>query len=92
MGLRRLNSERHKSFNKKEMANVPASDHLKAFNDKEFANPSNVKRSSSIKIPQYSLADLQNATGNFAGSSLLGEGLIGRVYKAKYPDGRVSLM
>ncbi|KAF3634734.1 Protein STRUBBELIG-RECEPTOR FAMILY 5 [Capsicum annuum] len=89
MGLRRLNSERHKSFNKKEMANVPASDHLKAFNDKEFANPSNVKRSSSIKIPQYSLADLQNATGNFAGSSLLGEGLIGRVYKAKYPDGRV---
>ncbi|CAN4098046.1 unnamed protein product [Withania somnifera] len=50
-------------------------DHLKSFNDKEF-------------IAHYPLADLQNATSNFASSRLLGEGSIGRVYKAKYPDGR----
>ncbi|KAK4375330.1 hypothetical protein RND71_006007 [Anisodus tanguticus] len=89
IGLKHLTSERHKSFNVKEMTNAPPSDHLKPFNDKEFANPLNVKRSSSVKIAHYPLADLQNATGNFASSRLLGEGSIGRVYKAKYPDGRV---
>ncbi|XP_060217454.1 protein STRUBBELIG-RECEPTOR FAMILY 5 isoform X2 [Lycium barbarum] len=88
MGLKRLASERHKSFNQKKMTNAPPSDHLKSFNDKE-ANPLNVKRSSSVNLAQYPLADLQNATGNFASSRLLGEGSIGRVYKAKYPDGRV---
>ncbi|XP_055829788.1 protein STRUBBELIG-RECEPTOR FAMILY 5-like isoform X2 [Solanum dulcamara] len=87
MGLKRLNSEHHKSFNVKEMKNVPPSDHLKSFNDKEFANP--LKRSSSVKIDHYPLADLQNATSNFSSSRLLGEGSIGRVYMAKYPDGKV---
>ncbi|MCD7470975.1 hypothetical protein HAX54_011232 [Datura stramonium] len=89
MGLKHPASERHKSFNEKEMANAPPSDHLMSFKDKEFANPLNVKRSSSVKLAHYSLADLQNATGNFASSRLLGEGSIGRVYRAKYPDGRV---
>ncbi|KAJ8560162.1 hypothetical protein K7X08_004220 [Anisodus acutangulus] len=89
IGLKHLTSKRHKSFNVKEMTNAPPSDHLKPLNDKEFANPLNVKRSSSVKIAHYPLADLQNATGNFASSRLLGEGSIGRVYKAKYPDGRV---
>ncbi|WMV34930.1 hypothetical protein MTR67_028315, partial [Solanum verrucosum] len=87
MALKRLNSERHKSFNEKELKNAPPSDHLKSFNDKEFANP--MKQSSSVKVDHYPLADLQNATGNFASSRLLGEGSIGRVYMAKYPDGKV---
>ncbi|CAN4100015.1 unnamed protein product [Withania somnifera] len=87
MGLRRLTSERHKSFNMKEMKIAAPLDHLKSSNDKDFASP--LKRSSSVKIAHYPLADLQNATSNFASSRLLGEGSIGRVYKAKYPDGRV---
>ncbi|MCD9559325.1 hypothetical protein HAX54_017225 [Datura stramonium] len=58
-------------FNEKEMANAPPSDHLMSFKDKEFANPLNVKRSSSVKLAHYSLADLQNATGNFASSAFL---------------------
>lgn len=87
MVLKRLQSERHKSFNEKEMKNAPPSDHLKSFNDKEHANP--LKRSSSIMVDHYPLADLQNATSNFASSRLLGEGSIGRVYMAKYPDGKV---
>lgn len=89
MVLKRLNSERHKSFNEKEMKNVPPSDHVKSANDKEFANP--MKQNSSVKLDHYPLVDLQNATSNFASSRLLGEGSIGRVYMAKYPDGKVSL-
>lgn len=87
MVLKRLNSERHKSFNEKEMKNVPPSDHVKSANDKEFANP--MKQNSSVKLDHYPLVDLQNATSNFASSRLLGEGSIGRVYMAKYPDGKV---
>ncbi|XP_009616311.1 protein STRUBBELIG-RECEPTOR FAMILY 5 isoform X2 [Nicotiana tomentosiformis] len=89
MVLKRLTSERRKSFNEKELTHPPTSNHLKSFNDKEFANPLSVKRSSSVNLAYYPLADLQNATGNFASSRLLGEGSIGRVYRAKYPDGRV---
>ncbi|XP_057514879.1 protein STRUBBELIG-RECEPTOR FAMILY 5 [Actinidia eriantha] len=65
------------------------SDHTKSFNDNEFVNHMGIKRSSSIRVTCYSLADLQTATGNFATGRLLGEGTIGRVYKAKYPDGKV---
>ena len=66
--------------------------HTKSFNDNEFVNHMDIQRSSSIRITCYSLADLQTATGNFATGRLLGEGTIGRVYRAKYPDGKVSLV
>lgn len=46
-------------------------------------------KSSSVPVKCYSLTELLTATGNFASSRLLGEGSIGRVYKAKYADGRV---
>lgn len=58
-------------------------------NENEAANHRNVKRSSSLHVACYSLMDLQTATGNFATGRLLGEGSIGRVYRAKYADGRV---
>ncbi|KAF8400122.1 hypothetical protein HHK36_013418 [Tetracentron sinense] len=67
----------------------PPSDRINSFNDTEFANRLNVKRSTSIHATAYSLADLQSATGNFATGRLLGEGSIGRVYRAKYADGKV---
>nr|GMC77343.1 histidine--tRNA ligase, cytoplasmic [Ipomoea batatas] len=65
------------------------SDHLKPLNDKENTNWSNIETGGSIQVAYYSLADLQSATSNFATGRFLGEGSIGRVYKAKYPDGRV---
>ncbi|KAK9155110.1 hypothetical protein Sjap_002590 [Stephania japonica] len=46
-------------------------------------------RSSSVRAIAYSLSDLQAATGNFAAGRLLAEGSIGRVYRAKYADGKV---
>ncbi|XP_059642113.1 protein STRUBBELIG-RECEPTOR FAMILY 5 isoform X2 [Cornus florida] len=64
-------------------------DHLKSFDDNEFVNHTSIKRSSSISVTSCSLADLQAATGNFATGRLLAEGSIGRVYRAKYADGKV---
>ena len=58
----------------------------------DLANRLSVKRSTSILATAYSLADLQSATRNFATASLLGEGSVGRVYKAKYADGKVCLV
>ncbi|XP_028123245.1 protein STRUBBELIG-RECEPTOR FAMILY 5 isoform X1 [Camellia sinensis] len=67
----------------------PHSDRFNSFDDNEFVNHMNIKRSSSFRITCYSLADLQTSTGNFATGRLLGEGTIGRVYRAKYSDGQV---
>ncbi|KAK6911165.1 Leucine-rich repeat [Dillenia turbinata] len=63
----------------------------KSFGDNEFANRPNVKRSISFHAVVYSLPDLQAATGNFATGRLLGEGSIGRVYRAKYANGKVII-
>ncbi|KAL6996074.1 hypothetical protein U1Q18_006210 [Sarracenia purpurea var. burkii] len=67
----------------------PSSDHIKSLADGEFVNPTGIKKSTSIRMTCYSLSDLQTATGNFATGRLLGEGTIGRVYRAKYADGKV---
>lgn len=44
---------------------------------------------SSITIPAYTVADLQVATGSFSPESFIGEGSVGRVYKAKFGDQKV---
>jgi hypothetical protein len=44
---------------------------------------------SSITIPAYTVADLQMATGSFSPDSFIGEGSVGRVYKAKFGDQKV---
>lgn len=49
------------------------------------------RRSTSVKAVSYSLSDLQIATSNFAPARLLGQGTIGRVYKAKYENGKVDI-
>ncbi|KAG6730640.1 hypothetical protein I3843_01G085700 [Carya illinoinensis] len=66
-----------------------SSDFKQSYDDNEFANRLNSKRSTSVRAISYSLADLQLATGNFATGRLLGEGSIGRIYRAKYADGKV---
>lgn len=60
--------------------------------DNEFASRLNPRRSTSIRSVPFSLVDLQTATGNFATGRLLGEGSIGRVYRAKYADGKVPML
>ncbi|KAK4587615.1 hypothetical protein RGQ29_018860 [Quercus rubra] len=68
---------------------LPPPEFQQTYNDNEFANLLNARRSTSLRATSYSLADLQLATANFASGRLLGEGCIGRVYRAKYADGKV---
>ncbi|XP_027167319.1 protein STRUBBELIG-RECEPTOR FAMILY 6-like [Coffea eugenioides] len=42
-----------------------------------------------IEAKQYSVADLQMATDSFSVENLIGEGSIGRVYRAEFDDGKV---
>lgn len=37
----------------------------------------------------YSVASLQTATNSFSQDNLIGEGSLGRVYKAEFPNGKV---
>ncbi|KAE8714665.1 Protein STRUBBELIG-RECEPTOR FAMILY 5 [Hibiscus syriacus] len=60
-----------------------------SFSENEFANRLKGRRSTSVQVVPYSLGDLQKRTDNFAPGRLLGQGTIGRVYRAKYPDGKV---
>lgn len=58
----------------------------------EFAVKYHSKRSTEpITATSYPLSDLQLATASFNSSRLVGQGTIGRVFKAKFEDGRVII-
>ncbi|EER97544.1 hypothetical protein BDA96_02G394500 [Sorghum bicolor] len=63
----------------------------KSFDENDTTNKSISRKVSlsSITIPAYTVADLQVATGSFSPDSLIGEGSLGRVYKAKFGDQKV---
>ncbi|KAJ6676000.1 hypothetical protein OIU85_012088 [Salix viminalis] len=67
----------------------PPSIFSQPINDNQFASCLNPGRNTSVRAVAFSLTDLQTATGNFALGRLIGEGSLGRVYRAKYPDGKV---
>ncbi|KAJ4844508.1 Protein STRUBBELIG-REPTOR FAMILY 5 [Turnera subulata] len=68
----------------------PSFDLAQSLNDNEFASRLNAKRSTSARaaVP-FTLTELRTATDDFSPSQLVGEGSLGRLYKAKYPDGKV---
>jgi len=77
---------------------APPLDRQKSFDEEEFPNePVISNKPTATKIPtvvpdnvkSYSIADLQMATGSFSIENLVGEGSIGRVYRAKFDDGKV---
>ncbi len=52
-----------------------------------------VKRiKSPITATSYTVASLQTATNSFSQEFLIGEGSLGRVYKADFPNGKVILL
>jgi hypothetical protein len=52
-----------------------------------------VKRiKSPITATSYTVASLQTATNSFSQEFLVGEGSLGRVYKADFPNGKVILL
>ncbi|KAJ6327895.1 hypothetical protein OIU77_009719 [Salix suchowensis] len=67
----------------------PPSNFSQSINDNQFASCLNPGRNTSVRAVAFPLTDLQTATGNFALGRLIGEGSLGRVYRAKYPDGKV---
>lgn len=44
---------------------------------------------SNIAATAFSVADLQAATNSFSQDTLIGEGALGRVYRAEFPNGQV---
>ena len=44
---------------------------------------------SPITATSYTVASLQTATNSFSQEYLIGEGSLGRVYKAEFPNGKV---
>ncbi|XP_078443581.1 protein STRUBBELIG-RECEPTOR FAMILY 5-like [Wolffia australiana] len=71
----------------------PPSDRGRSFNNDEFASKLLPKRNAdTIDVSAFSFMDLQMATASFSASRIIGEGSSGRVYKAKYADGKVRLM
>lgn len=61
-------------------------------NIEETSRRSYSKRGRSTRrMKIYTIAELQLATNFFNEGNLLGEGSLGPVYKAKFPDGKVQL-
>lgn len=46
---------------------------------------------SPLTTSSYTVATLQTATNSFSQDNIIGEGSLGRVYKADFPNGKVNL-
>lgn len=73
----------------------PPFERNKSFDDDDISSkvPVPVKKydTGSISAIQYTIADLQIATGSFNVDNILGEGPTGRVYRAQFDNGKVGL-
>ncbi|KAH9618856.1 hypothetical protein KSS87_009484 [Heliosperma pusillum] len=70
----------------------PPHDRHKSFDDEDFTNkPIVTKVPARVpdNVKSFSIADLQMATDSFSSENLIGEGSIGRVYRAHFDDGKV---
>ncbi|XP_074268288.1 protein STRUBBELIG-RECEPTOR FAMILY 6-like isoform X2 [Silene latifolia] len=70
----------------------PPHDRHKSFDDEDFSNkPIVTKVPARVpdNVKSFSIADLQMATDSFSSENLIGEGSIGRVYRAHFDDGKV---
>lgn len=56
----------------------------------ESGKSGSIKRvKSPITTSSYTVATLQTATNSFSQDNIIGEGSLGRVYKAEFPNGKV---
>ncbi|KAJ4886479.1 Protein STRUBBELIG-RECEPTOR FAMILY 4 [Raphanus sativus] len=60
--------------------------HLIPSSSQAVATPDRFFKPDAVKV--FTLTDLQNSASCFSPNRLIGEGTLGRVYKAKYEDGR----
>lgn len=63
----------------------------KSFDENDLTTKSVTRKISlsSIKIPAYTVADLQIATGSFSADHFISEGSFGRVFRAQFNDQKV---
>uniref|UniRef100_A0ACD5YWY2 Uncharacterized protein n=3 Tax=Avena sativa TaxID=4498 RepID=A0ACD5YWY2_AVESA len=66
-------------------------DSHKSFDENDLTSKSVTRKISlsSIRIPAYTVADLQIATGSFSPDNFISEGSFGRVFKAQFDDQKV---
>ncbi|MQL89212.1 hypothetical protein Taro_021795 [Colocasia esculenta] len=69
----------------------PIDHHKSSFDDDDSTNKPLVRKANMapINATVYSVADLRMATGSFNIENLIGEGSLGRVYRAQFNDGKV---
>ncbi|XP_058226958.1 protein STRUBBELIG-RECEPTOR FAMILY 6 isoform X2 [Rhododendron vialii] len=70
----------------------PPIDRNKSFDEEDFSRKPIVPKKvhiAPVNAVSYSIADLQMATDSFSTETLIGEGSIGRVYRAQFDDGKV---
>ncbi|KAI7728153.1 hypothetical protein M8C21_013169, partial [Ambrosia artemisiifolia] len=70
----------------------PPMERHKSFDDDDFSAKPVVPKKISVaptNTISYSIADLQIATDSFSADNLVGEGSIGRVFRAQFEDGKV---
>lgn len=84
-----------KSFEAPAVINLrpPPIDRLKSFDEDDVTAkpivPPKKMNTAPIDSKLFSVADLQIATDSFNVDNLIGEGSIGRVFRAELPDGKV---
>lgn len=70
----------------------PPLDRHKSFDEEDLSKKPIITKSPTpvpVNVKSYSVADLQVATGSFSAENLIGEGSMGRVYRAQFDDGKV---
>lgn len=93
MGEKEGKEEKIKASPPEKVLKLPPSGYKPVPADISSGRPSSVKSlRSTISASVYSVADLQVATNSFAQENLIGEGSLGRVYRADFPDGQVRLV
>ncbi|CAN6462455.1 unnamed protein product [Victoria cruziana] len=61
-----------------------------SFSNSDYLSKNNSRRSGGpVTATSYPLAELQMASGSFSKEHFIGEGTLGKVFKAKYVDGKV---
>lgn len=72
------------------VADLKSSPAEKVTVDRVMKNGSISRIRSPITASQYTVSSLQVATNSFSQENIIGEGSLGRVYRAEFPNGKVT--
>lgn len=72
------------------VADLKSSPAAKVTVDRVMKNGSVSRIRSPITASQYTVSSLQVATNSFSQENIIGEGSLGRVYRAEFPNGKVT--